>query len=246
MKQIFWLITLIFIGLNGFSQTRLSPKIGFRTGIVAGAPIPTQIDSGATGKPIPSYSLGLTVQVLKIGHFALTADVLYERKFSTYTSHIPRTDTTLVQNVLGFPTQISTYFTGDVKGRMNLHYLTIPIQANYYPTRRLKVMAGGYIAPLFAGQDTGLAHLVIGNNFTTSDNHYDNFPSMRKMDIGVSAGIGYDFPFGLYVDLRMQRALKTLLPDQFFYDNNQKVSKMYNTSANLGVGYYFFRKRGLI
>ncbi len=238
MKYYFLLILFVFNLLCGFSQ-----NIGIRAGIAAGAPIPTEIDSASTGTIIPSFSVGITGEVWRKGRFTVNTDLLYERQFSAYSSLIPRTDTTLIQNVLGIPTMVTTYFKGEVKGRMNLHYLTIPVQVNYFPIKNLKIMAGGYIAPLIAGQDTGLAHLVIGNNFTTSDNNYDNFPSIKKLDMGITGGIGYDFPFGLFIDLRVNRAFKTLFPDSFFYENNQKVSKMHNTRATVGLGYYFFRKQ---
>lgn len=238
MKNLSVFIFIFSSLLCGFSQ-----NIGFRAGLTGGAPIPTEIDSAATGTVIPSFTVGVAAEVWRKGHFAVSTDVLYERQFSSYSSLIPKNDTTLIQNVLGIPTQVTTYFKGDVKGRMNLHYLTIPVQVSYFPVKNLKIMAGGYIAPLIAGQDTGLAHLVIGNNFTTSDNQYNNFPFIKKMDMGICGGIGYDFPFGLFLDVRVNRVLKTLFPDSFFYENNQKVSRMYNTRASIGLGYYFFKKK---
>lgn len=232
-------LAIVFVILFNIA---IAQKMGVRTGAMIGAPIPTIVDSGATGNPIIAYNIGFCGEAFRKKWFAVSTGINYERQFSSYSSLIDRTDTSLIQNVLGIPTMVNTYFRGEVNGRMNLHYLTIPAEVVIYPLKHLRIQVGTYAASLIAGQDTGLAHLVIGNNFTTSNNRYNNFPEMRKLDLGASGGIGFDFPFGLFIDLRLSRSFRVLLQEDFFYSNNQKVSKMYNTRASLGIGYFFYNR----
>jgi hypothetical protein len=242
MRKIFLFLLILGFEIYAFGQGAIS----LRMGAAAGAPIPTRIDSGSTGNFHPTWTIGLSSQGARFGHFGIGCDVIYTRKMASYGSFIPRTDTAIIQTVWGIPTLVNTYYQGEVKGRMNLHYIDVPIQLSYHVGERFRLMAGPSISFLIAGQDTGIAHIVVGNNFTESDNAFNNWDYVRRMDIGWMGGFAYDFPFGLSLDLRLQRGFRNVYQDSFASTNPNASVKLYQTYGHFGISYPLFKWRQTI
>lgn len=73
----------------------------------------------------------------------------------------------------------------------NLLYLKMPVSIKYYPRQKgFNLFAGAYIS------------CFLGAN---SSNGY--FPeNTREMDLGTILGLGYDFPFGLFFNVRWEQS----------------------------------------
>jgi hypothetical protein len=165
--------------------------------------------------------------------------VFYARKVSTYESYVPKTETTVVQVVWGIPTAVKTSFEGTVKGKIDVQYYEVPLMLTFDPVKHLRLMAGGYFSQVIAGADSGHAKLVIGNNFSNVNNYYDNYNGIKKADVGVMGGVSVLLPKGFHIDLRMQRGLRTFYKEGFLASQGQKEQKMFQTYAQVGVGYKF-------
>lgn len=233
-KSLFCLFFLIAI--SSFGQ-----DFGVRFGVLASTAIPTKIDSGSTGNIIPTFSVGASSYLWRNKRFGVLLDVIYAQKSASYTSYIGRIDTSLWVDFSGTQVFLDTHIEGPVRGKSTLEYLDIPLQFAYFPTKGLSIMAGPMFSPLISGRDTGTAHIFVGNDpknpYNEIDQKFDNFPYIRERDWGLTAGIAYQFRFGLFMDVRVQRHFRTLYRNELFSDNNRKVTKAYQTGFTLGIGY---------
>lgn len=82
---------------------------------------------------------------------------------------------------------------GDYK--TNFTYLSIPVMLKFYVVNGLNIQAGPQFGFLLDGEMKGTD--LIGQDFS-----YDVKEYYKNSDISVSLGGGWDFPFGLNVDVR--------------------------------------------
>lgn len=106
-------------------------------------------------------------------------------------------------------------FTGNVHTKVTEWMFTIPVQATYNLSQRFKIKAGPYVSFVTGRDFSGYAHdgyLRVGNatgprvNIGSSPDQrgsYDFTEHMRRFQVGVSAGIDWNFyqQFGAYFDL---------------------------------------------
>lgn len=215
--------------------------IGLRMGVLGSTAIPTQIDSGSTGKIIPTFSIGASSYLWRNERFGVLLDIIYAKKSASYGSYIGRIDTSLWVTFGATQVFLDTHIEGPVKGRMDIQYLDIPVQFAYFPLKGFSLMAGGIISPMIAAKDTGTAIVYVGNDpkdpYNTVYQPFDNGKYIRKMDYGATAGLSYQFKSGIFVDVRVQRHFRSLYKKELFTDNGRKELKAYQTGGTVGVGY---------
>lgn len=247
MKKYFSLLIVCLLSLGAaHAQLVKHYSVGVRVGGIASAPVPTVLDSGSTGSLIPRPTFGITAQFQSAcEHFGLSAGLYYSPKYATYSSLIPKTDTTVWQTVWGVPTMVQTFYKGSVSGRMNLHYLEMPLHASWFPwkSRKLRMDLGTSLSYLFAGNDTGTAKITIGNDFSKNESNFNNIDDIRRFEFGLSAGMSYTLWDRWFVQAHLQRSLRTLYDEDFFSKNGRPESKLYQTGLTAGVGYYFVNRR---
>lgn len=111
-----------------------------------------------------------------------------------------------------------------VKATVKLDYLTIPVLAKYYPTTGFNVYAG----PQFGFAVNKKAK---GSGYGVSVE--SDLEGVNTFDFGAVIGLGYDFNFGLLVDLRYNPGFTHIFKDVDSDDNSR------NSVFTIGVGYKF-------
>ena len=141
--------------------------------------------------------------------------------------------------------KIQGLWTGGVKTKAKLAYLTIPILANYQINDRWKVVLGPYLSYMMDGDFSGNVyegHLrtpdatgskvnFAGDNIAT----YDFSNELRKFQWGLQAGGSWK----AYKHLTVHAYLTWGLNDIFQKDFKTITFAMYPIYMNLGFGYQF-------
>lgn len=105
-------------------------------------------------------------------------------------------------------------------------YISIPLIFKFYPAADFNLQVGPHFGFLIDGEreyDT-----AIGNASTDITDDY------KKADIAIALGVGYDFPFGLNLDLRYNLGIKDINESN---DANGARSRVFL----LSVGWNFLR-----
>ncbi len=89
---------------------------------------------------------------------------------------------------------------------MRLHYLSMPLLAEYSPSKRLFVLLGPEISYLFAARSR------FGSESSDAGALWD-----EKLDIGLVAGLGYAINSKLSVDLRYVYGFRDVAPTSYNY-----------------------------
>lgn len=136
-------------------------------------------------------------------------------------------------------------WTGGVKTKADLSYLTIPVLTKYKISDRWQVSAGPYFSYLVEGDfsgnvyeghlrtpdATGTAVYFEGDNIAT----YDFSDDLRKFQWGIQAGGSWK----AYRHLTVHADLQWGLNDIFQKDFKTITFSMYSIYLNLGFGYAF-------
>ena len=232
--------TLIFLLISVISVSLFAQEWGIRAGLNTFAPIPTQIDSGAKGSFYPFLYTGVYGKWHFSNHLGAQLGIDYNRKSAGYEAPLPQAETTVLVTIFGGQQQlVNASYRGDVKGRMNLHYVEIPL--NFTATfGRWEAQLGTYYSRLIAGQDTGTVHIIIGNpgvEFNRDTASFNNFSVINKNTFGLSAGLKYQFPIGIFIETRLMRSFQTLYTRTYMQSHPQNNKPLYMTGLQVGVGY---------
>lgn len=232
-------IIILFI-FSFFLMALFAQEWGLRAGFNGFAPIPTQIDSAAKGSIYPFFYAGGYTKWNFSKHFAAQLDIHYNRKSAGYEAPLPQAETTVLVTIFGGQQQlVDASYRGDIKGRMNLHYIDMPLHI-IGTFGRWNFQLGTYYSRLLAGQDTGTVHIIIGNpgvEFSRDTASFNNFSVINKNTFGISAGIKYQFPIGLFIETRFMRSFQPLYTPAFMKSNPQNNQALYMTGLQLGIGY---------
>lgn len=215
---------------------------GLRAGILGGGPIPNESNpdssSGSLGVG-PSFAVRASFDIGE--KWSLHSELGYAFRGATY-AQLYRKDTMvtleLIPNV--FDTVPSFYYA-DVNGKMNLHYLELPLFFQYHATQRLRAQGGILPAFLLGGSDKGTAEIQIGEGgvFDDTTTVFNNIGEMNTFDFGVFAGVSYVLPAGFWVEFRGSRSLTRLYQKGFLANRGFENTRLYHTQFYLGVGYRF-------
>jgi hypothetical protein len=102
------------------------------------------------------------------------------------------------------------FFTqkGDMKSSVfgtaeeSFTYISVPVMVKFYPVAGLNLQVGPQFAFLIDGERK--YETLLGSGKADITDYY------KKSDISLSAGAGYDFPFGLNIDFRYNLGLKDI------------------------------------
>jgi hypothetical protein len=100
-----------------------------------------------------------------------------------------------------FSADVNTTLVGDVEDSFT--YLAIPVMMKFYIIDGLNIHAGPQFSFLIDGERTGKSRLF-GESSTDIKDYYES------TDMSVSVGAGWDFGFGLGVDLRYNLGVKDI------------------------------------
>lgn len=211
-----------------------SQSIALKLGGNGGAPI-GPVPDGASGKP------GFGITAALVGQFHLKGRLFFqpelEYSFKGATFHTPISgDTVEIReipagsgNFYPFPTT----YEGTVDGKFANHYLVLPMIFNLR-LAHWSVEAGPWVSYLLKGDNSGLADIVVGNNYTSvEDEPFDQTEFLNDYDFGVAAGANYEHNAHLFASLRFSYGLRSVYQN----DYNQVDGTFRNIYAQLCVGY---------
>ncbi|MFN0204259.1 MAG: porin family protein [Bacteroidia bacterium] len=229
--SLFLLLCLCFV--SSFAQFRWDVGMGASLN----APLPTKMDTSATGKPLFSPVIASNVSYFFSPHWGIKSGIMYLQKGASYGQNIPKTDTLtpVIFNgqVVG---EIPTYYTGKVSGKMRLHYVEIPIHLAYQ-TKKFSFSLGPSLSFLLAGYDKGNVNLIIGDPTVseplTKAQTYNNFSNIHKFDYGISLGIHYMLSKRMNFSLYSQRSLRKLYQES----PNNSVNLYHTNFVQIGIHY---------
>ncbi|WP_121966609.1 porin family protein [Myroides sp. N17-2] len=110
-------------------------------------------------------------------------------------------------------------FTTSYSGKVNMNYIAIPVMAKYFVTEGFNIQAGPQFS--FAVKTEGEVNGKTG----------DIGSLVNKFDLGINAGLGYDFKNNLFIDTRVNFGLIDVFKDVPV--NNKNFAFM------IGLGYKF-------
>lgn len=212
MKKIIFL-TLLFVSSIMFSQVTVQP--GLRGGVNI-----SEI-SGIKGERKTDFYLGVILS-LNLGRFyTLQPEIAYSNQGGK-NIHKQETFFDKTSNATGYKTTYKNY---------DLEYLSLGLTNKFFvtPTRDFHLL----IAPSI--------DLVLdknsGYNMGTGG-YYVEDNTVSEVDLAMTLGMGYEFPFGLGVDARYKLGVVDVLGGIFSSLGTK------NRVFQLGLTYNFFSKKG--
>lgn len=186
MKHIFLILTLPLVFANALSQKGTPYVTG---GVLYGAPIgPAKEGDIGYLKLGPSFGVGISYKLTK--KISLQGELLLSNKKGGYDA-AAEGDTVYALEIPGQPPALfPTTYKGRVKGNFDNAYIEIPISLNFQ-FGRSAINVGGYYGRLISGSHTGNANLILGNNFSTIDEDFDDSQFLTKIDLGITFGGGF-------------------------------------------------------
>ena len=236
-------ILCTLLGLTSvFAQKENTSSLrwGMKTGVSVGAPIPTKLDSGSSGKLGVGPVLGFLLKKRLSDRVHLRGDLYYTSKGASYHKYlVPKEGTFPMVLVTGDTAYIPVVYSGEVNGKMRLHYVELPICASYRLSNTIHVSLGAQLSYLMTGKDAGVADIKVGDGtFPNQVEEYDNINGINKLDWGVNLKATYESQKGLLVDMRLTRSLNPLYKEGYLESQQQPETLLYHTHLQVGLGYW--------
>lgn len=219
-------------------------KAGVNIGGTSPLPLPKEIRS------LDSYSPGLAITIEgnatkwvdAAQKWGISLGVRLDSKDMTTRATVKNYGMAIFNEVGG---KVEGLWTGGVKTKVKMSYITIPLLANYKINNRWKVVAGPYFSYMMDGDFSGEVyegHLrtpdATGSRIDfEGDNSaaYDFSDELRRFQWGIQAGGNWK----AYKHLTVHADLTWGLNDIFKKDFNTISFAMYPIYLNFGFGYEF-------
>lgn len=158
-------------------------------GILYGAPVgPANEGDKGFLRVGPAFGFGVNYSITT--SLSIQAELLLSNKKGGYDA-VAEGDTVYALEIPNQPPALfPTTYKGRVKGEFDNAYLELPISLNFQ-FKRSVVNLGGYYGRLISGSHTGDVDLVLGNNFSTIKEKFDDSKYLSKNDLGIVFGGGY-------------------------------------------------------
>lgn len=244
MKKSLLFIMALMMGVTVFAadnakKVKFSVGAGFNIGAMTPLGLPAAIRSIDSYQPTVNLSLGGYASKLLSDKWGLGAGVVFENKGMK--TGIETRNYHLTMNITsGDDTGTKTgYFTGKIKNKTKVTYLTIPIYAVFRPDADWEFTGGAYVAfaldRSFIGtvssgtmRETPL-HAAIGINSA----EYNYSTDIRRFDTGLALSASRRVYRSLGVKAGLQWGLLSVLDP-----STRKVDMdTYNIYLNLGIVY---------
>ena len=226
---------------TGAKSMEYSVSAGFNIGGSAPLGLPAEIRHIDSYSPTLNLSIGAQAAYMFAPAWGVETGIILETKGMN--SGIEARNYHLTMNIIqGETTGIKTgYFTGKIKNKTKISYLTIPLYARWRPSVNWTFHAGPYLSfaldRSFIGQVSegklreDPLHPVLG--IEKADYNYSD--DIRKFDTGISLGASCRVYRSLSVKAALQWGLLSTL------DSSRRKIDMdtYNIYLNLGISYSF-------
>jgi hypothetical protein len=115
-------------------------------------------------------------------------------------------------------------------------YLNVPILLTYYPISQVRLQLGPQVGFLIDGNRKNNSLLM--SNIPFNENIKDAYTAT---DVSISAGGGYDFKFGLEVDLRYNVGVKDIS-----IETQYSKEPVYSRMLIVSIGWNFLNRRSAL
>jgi hypothetical protein len=227
------LLALGVIGLPALLSAQMT-AFGIQFGANIGTPIGKAAE-GATGAPGVGNIQGLAAQFRITDFVGLQSEFHLSYKNASFSTPISG-DTTIMQEVIpGVVVPITTYFNGNVAGNFENIYLELPLMAKLNIKNDFSLLIGPYFGYLARASNTGLADVVIGNNFRHDvDVPFDQSQFLNPWDYGAVLGVQYDAVEGFNMGIRMTTGLRSIYQNSY----TQTDGPVRNVYLQGSIGYF--------
>lgn len=239
MKKIFLIIFLVSCS-QLYSQSyplKKRYKMGIRTGLSVGAPIPNKFEKGEDGELGIGPLIGIFTKYYYSPKLYVEANLYYDSRGNSPYSKQYRRDTSVQFGSMN--TLIPTFYNAWVSGEIKLSYLTLPINASWFLKKWFAVQLGSQINYLLYASDKGTAKIIVGEGGVVDDiyRNFENAVDIHKWDYGGNAGVCLYFLPELEFQIRYNKSIRSIYRKGFFSDNNFEERKFLNTHLQAAINY---------
>lgn len=206
-------------------------RIGFNLGMTYGGPIPTEMDTAASGGGLPGIIAGISYQYPITEKLSLNADLLYNLRQFKY-STTQKKDTLVEVDIAGTNALVPTYYTADIQGKTIIHQLDLRLPLNYQINKKSLVYGGPYLSYVLGGLDRTIVNVQIGEGSLIDDAQEvsEGFDNINPFEFGLLLGGGYQFNAHFEIRAEGVRSLTPFYENGYYASiNNGKEVKFYQT-----------------
>lgn len=237
---------LAFIGCVCVAHAQSPVQFGLRAGAILGGPVPAKSDPDSSdGSLLVGPGGGAFVAFQAAPRWRFELGLHYAMKGATY-QQLYRNDTLMPLEIFpGTVDTVPTYYYANANGRMRLHYLDLPLTAQFSIAKNAWLHLGGYASVLLGGKDVGTVDIQIGDGTVFPDTtiSFNNVAEIRRVDAGLTVGGSYELPMGLGFEFRAQRSLVGLYRKGFMSSQGLEEIPLFHTQFYIGL-HWRFRSSG--
>ncbi len=225
MKFVKYLIFYLFLFTTLFLHSQNTDYL-FYGGAIYGGPLPKQTMEKSSGVPLLSSFAGFGFRKYLKNDYYIQFDLCYSIKGASYSSEYSHD--TLIDIGIGI---VPSFYTAKIGGKMQLHYIDLPITFGKKISKNQNISIGFYTAFLFKGFDKGNVFIQAGyGDFADFEQQYNNFSLINKQDFGFNIKYSLNFYENLFVAVNASRSTRGL------YSNNPS-NNLFHTNASISFGY---------
>ena len=211
------------------ARTSLGIKIGFTLSRLRGQDMDSLSYNGSSS-PMQGFHIGITANSMVGRYFWLKHELIATQKGANITLSDPING--------AYKTTLKTWSLDLFPISPAFHYRGFQIYAGPY----LSILANANIRRKNAAGEFENDHSIFGSGRNFQQSKY-----MQKFDYGLSAGLEYEFPFGLNIGVKYVRGFAELLD----WANSLTIGKptdatkikIYTDYFNVSIGYSFMKGR---
>lgn len=216
MKTIFVTVVILMASFLNITVNAQNIKFGLRAGInvsnIGGKDVELDEDSKLNYRP--GFHIGPYANFGISESFSVESAALLSTKgFNMITS------------------EIGSDFSYESKAKAQLTYLDLPILASINIGQNFRFFAGPQLSFLLKDKVKESSTICFQGNCVNESDEYDSDGFLRKTDLGLTLGLGYNFSSGLNLNSSYDLGLSSLDSE----DNNH----MYNRVFKISVGFTF-------
>lgn len=242
MKKYIYVVIICLLFVSNLSAQESNWEFQLAAGAKIGGAAPLGLPEEI--RDIKSYSLGVPAFIKVNAEYkfnpkwGIRTGLVLEGKGMNTEANVKGYKTTF--NANEDPSQnVRGYYTGDISTKVDNIYVTVPVQATLQLGNRWNIQVGPYISYALSRRFYGKAiegyirnEVPTGEKVGITDVAYDFRNSVRKFDVGASAGAKYGFAKHYHVLAQFDYGFNSIMKTGF-----ESISfGLHNVYFNLGVG----------
>lgn len=214
-------------------------NLGFNLGGTTPMGLPAEIRKIGGYRPTVNLVVGASATYTPVPRWGVSAGLVFETKGMNTSIKVKNYHLTMSIQEGDDRGEKTGYFTGDIRNKTKITYLTIPVNAVFRPDKYWQVEAGPYFS--FALDRSFIGHVDGGTMHETplmpaigvSKAEYDYSSDIRRFDCGLGVGGSRRVYRGLSVKARLTWGLMSVLAP-----SRRKIDMdTYNVYLNVGFTY---------